>query len=158
MKAHVGGVEKVYRTQINFENQSARNPEIERLWAFATIENLQSKLDYFGTDSDTEQAITDIAVEYGLVTNYTSMIVVEEEVFNALNIDRNNKQRVETEHKAREQRTAQDVANNRVDQQQPMFNSKRPSTSGKGGGALNSFWIFALLILLFVRKTRFTKQ
>jgi Ca-activated chloride channel family protein len=157
MRANVGGKEKVYRTQINFENQSARNPAIERLWAFATIENLQSKLDYFGADSDTEQAITDIAVEYGLVTDYTSMIVVEEEVFQALNIDRNNKQRVESERKAREQRAAQDVTNNRADQQ-PMFNTKRPSSGGKGGGALNPFWMFALLVLLFLRKTHFIKQ
>jgi hypothetical protein len=35
----------------------------ERIWAYATIENLQSKMDYFGADKDTEDAITDLVTE-----------------------------------------------------------------------------------------------
>jgi Ca-activated chloride channel family protein len=84
---------------------------------------LQSQLDYYGDYKDTEQAIVDIAVEYGLVTDYTSMIVVEETVFQSMNIDRNNQHRVETEHKAREERNAQPDTNNRVYTQQPMLKS-----------------------------------
>ena len=38
-------------------------------------------MDYFGKDADTEQAITDIAVEHSLVTNYTSLVVMPEAQF-----------------------------------------------------------------------------
>lgn len=156
LTAKIGGNEKTYRTTVNFPDTSHRNPEIERLWAFASIEHLQSQLDYYGADKDTEQAITDIAVEYGLVTDYTSMIVVEDEVFQSLNIDRNNKRRVETEHKAREERSAQPVTNNRVDTQQPMFNKPRPSTgnSGGGAGAVNPLWVLLLLSLMLLPNMR----
>ncbi|WNO08896.1 VIT and VWA domain-containing protein [Teredinibacter sp. KSP-S5-2] len=157
LKAKVGGQEKTYRTTVDFPEVSQRNPEIERLWAFASIENLQSKLDYFGADKDVEQAITDIAVEYGLVTDYTSMIVVEEEVFQALNIDRNNKRRVEAEQKAREDRKVQPVKSNRADEQQPMFNKPRPSMGGSG--AVNPAWVFIIftMMMLPILRKRFQR-
>ena len=146
LKAKVGNQKKIYRTTINFSDVSLRNPEIERMWAFASIENLQSKLDYFGADKDVEEAITDIAVEYGLVTDYTSMIVVEEDVFQTLNIDRRNKRRVETEHKARKDRKSQAVQSNRADEQKPMFNT--PRSSAGGSGAVNPTWVLAIFILM----------
>ena len=152
LTAKVGNQEKVYRTTVEFPEVSQRNPEVERLWAFASIEHLQSKLDYYGEDKDIEQAITDIAVEYGLVTDYTSMIVVEEHVFQALNIDRNNKRRVENEHTAREGRKAQEVNNNQVDQHQPMFTSPRASTGGSG--AVNPLWVLLIFSLLVMSKQR----
>ena len=152
LTAKVGNQEKAYRTTVEFPEVSQRNPEVERLWAFASIEHLQSKLDYYGEDKDIEQAITDIAVEYGLVTDYTSMIVVEEHVFQALNIDRNNKRRVENEHTAREGRKAQEVNNNQVDQHQPMFTSPRASTGGSG--AVNPLWVLLIFSLLVMSKQR----
>lgn len=152
LRAKVGDQQKTYRTTVEFPEVSKRNPEIERLWAFAAIEHLQSKLDYFGSDSDIEQAITDIAVEYGLVTDYTSMIVVEEEVFQAMNIDRNNKRRVEIEQQARVERQSQPVSNNRADQQQPMFSNPRPSTGGSG--AVSPWWVLALIALVLLPQRR----
>lgn len=168
LTAKIGGNEKTYRTSVNFPDTNHRNPEIERLWAFASIEHLQSQLDYYGADKDTEQAITDIAVEYGLVTDYTSMIVVEEAIFQSLNIDRRNKRRVETEHKSREERKAKPVANNRADTQQPMFKKSRPSasnssgnasghssaSSGGGAGAVNPSWFLLLLSLMLLPNIR----
>jgi len=123
--------------------QSTQHPELERLWAYAAIEELQAKIDYLGTDKDAEQAITDTAIEYGLVTDYTSMIVVRDEVFKALNIQRNNQQRVEKEQKARELRAQQPVTaqQNRVDQQQPMFidsSSAQPNQSQQRASAIKS--------------------
>lgn len=40
---------------------------------------MQNQLDYYGKDADIEQAITDLAIEKGLVTPYTSMIVIRAE-------------------------------------------------------------------------------
>ncbi|PUB91755.1 MAG: hypothetical protein DBP01_00645 [gamma proteobacterium symbiont of Ctena orbiculata] len=68
----VSGQPAEYSSRFEFPGQSARNPEIERLWAFATIEDLQNQIDYLGEDADSRQAIIDVAKEFSLVTDYTS--------------------------------------------------------------------------------------
>lgn len=145
----VSGLKKTYKTQFDFPKTGTLHPEIERLWAYATIEDLQNKMDYLGEDADSKQALVDIAKEYGLVTNYTSMIVVRDEVFQQYNIERNNAKRVAKEEAARQQRAGAPVRNNRKDTQKPAFNSHRayPSSGGGGGGG-GAVSPWALLILL----------
>jgi len=152
LKARVAGSPISYRTRFMFPAQSRLNPEIERLWAYRQIEYLQSQLDYFGADADVEDAIADLAVEFGLVTDFTSMLVVRDEVFDALGIKRTNRDRVAGERSAREQRAAQQPVSRRVDQQQPMFNQSRPSHTG--GGALGLELLFLGLLALFGRHLR----
>lgn len=144
----VAGEEKRYTTRFEFPQSSELNPEIERLWAFAQIEHLQAQMDYLGTDRDTEQAITDIAREYGLVTDYTSMVVVREEVFQQLNVARNNQQRVANEQRAQETRKNQAVRNHRQDQQQPAFSAPRAYPGSSGSGAIDGIALLLLLPLL----------
>ena len=145
LTAKVGGLDKEYKTLVEFPERSQLNPEIERLWAFASIEQLQKKLDYFGQDTDVEQAITDIAVEYGLVTDYTSMIVLEEARFQQFNIVRRNQERVAKELVARTARQTNGVKNNRVDTNKPMF--KIPRAVNGGGGAVNPLWLVLIIAL-----------
>ncbi|MES9994059.1 MAG: VIT and VWA domain-containing protein [Candidatus Thiodiazotropha sp.] len=146
----VSGKPAEYASRFEFPAQSRRNPEIERLWAFATIEDLQNQIDYLGEDADSRQAIIDIAKEYSLVTDYTSMIVLREEQFQNYGIDRLNKARVASEQAARQQRSATPVVDNRVDRQQPMYSQPRayPSSGSSGGGALGP-WLLLLLIPLW---------
>ena len=153
LTATVDGQQKQYRTQVEFPDNDTLNPELERLWAFASIENLQKEMDYFGADKDREQALTDIAKQYGLVTPYTSMIVVREEVFQQLGIKRTNKERVAKEQAAREQRNNAPTRDHRADTQAPMFSSKRPSM---GGSSSFSPWFVALagLLLIVARRRR----
>ena len=146
----VSGQGRSYSTTFEFPERADQHPEIERLWAFAKIEDLQNRLDYFGEGADLEQAITDLAVEHGLVTDYTSMIVLREERYAELGIDRSNRARVEKEQLARQQRAVQTVRNNRVDQQQPMYSQPRASHSN-GGGALGPWMLLLLLPLLLQR-------
>ena len=152
----VAGQEIEYKTAFAMPIQSDLNPELERIWAYATIENLQSKMDYFGADKDTEDAITDLATEYGLVTDYTSMIVVRDEVFAAQGIKRSNRDRVATERAAQQSRAQQAPQNRRVDQNKPMYSNKRPSTGGggSGGGAAGLPMILALSGLLVLRRRK----
>ncbi len=145
LRGKVGAQERVYKTQVELADVSKDNPELERLWAYSKIEALQQKMDYLGVDADTEQAITDLAVQYGLVTDYTSLLVVEEEVFEQLGIKRTNKQRVNKEQQARQQRSQREgVQDNRADSKQPMFQQSRAST---GGGAIDSSLLLILLVL-----------
>jgi len=151
----VAGQDVEYKTRFPMPVQSDLNPELERIWAYGTIENLQSKMDYFGADQDTEDAITDLAVEYGLVTDYTSMIVVRDEVFAAQGIKRQNRDRVAAEQVARQVRATQPPQNRRVDQNQPAYSKPRPSTGGggSGGGAFGLPMLLGLIgIGLFRRR------
>ena len=152
----VAGQDIEYKTRFPMPVQSDLNPELERIWAYATIENLQSKMDYFGADQDTEDAITDLAVEYGLVTDYTSMIVVRDEVFAAQGIKRTNRDRVAAEHVARQARSTQAPQNRRVDQNQPMYSKPRPSTGGggSGGGAFGLPMLLGLFGLAWFRRRK----
>ncbi|MBW9263587.1 MAG: VIT and VWA domain-containing protein [Candidatus Thiodiazotropha sp. (ex. Lucinisca nassula)] len=147
------GQKTQYSSRFEFPSQNNRNPEIERLWAYATIESLQNQIDYLGEDADTRQAIVDVAKEYGLVTDYTSMVVVREEQFQQHGIDRNNQARVAKEQAARQQRAAAPVTDNRVDNQQPMFNKPRAYPS-HGGGALGPWMLLLLIPLLKARRQR----
>jgi Ca-activated chloride channel family protein len=146
----VSGEGRSYSTNFEFPETAVLNPEVERLWAFARIEDLQNRLDYFGEGADLEQAITDLAVEHGLVTDYTSMIVLQKERYKELGIQRFNQQRVEKEQLARQQRAVNTVRNNRVDKGQPMYSNQRPSHNN-GGGAFGP-WMVLLLLPLVARR------
>jgi Ca-activated chloride channel family protein len=135
-----------YATSFAFPDAVQTNPELERLWAYATIENLQASMDYLGEDADTRDAIVDLAVEYGLVTDHTSMIVVRDEVFAANGIKRSNRERVDAERAARAQRESLAPVDRRADRAQPMYQSSRPST-GSGGGAFGLPVLLALGLL-----------
>ncbi|GAA3928616.1 VIT and VWA domain-containing protein [Litoribacillus peritrichatus] len=151
----VSGQKKSYQTTFDFPETSTLNPEVERLWAFATIEDLQNKIDYLGEDADSKQAIVDLAKEYGLVTPYTSMVIVREEVFAQHNIERNNAKRVAQEHQAQQQRAASGVRSNRVDTAKPAFQTTRSypgSSGGSGGGAFGPVLILILGVLFLVRR------
>lgn len=144
---------KVYSTRINFPEQANLYPEIERLWAFASIEDIQHKIDYLGEDADSKQAIVDLALEYGLVTDYTSMVVVREEVKTQYDIGQDNADRVAAEHIARQQRSTGAVRDHRQDTGQPAFSSSRAQPTN-GGGALGPWGMLMILPLLWLGKRR----
>jgi len=154
IRGKVSSEDKVYRTRFEFPKIAERNPEIERLWAFASIEDLQNRIDYFEGDSDSEQAIVDLATEYGLVTNYTSMIAMREEMFQQYGIDRNNLKRVEKEEAAKTQRALEQMQNTRVDSAQPAFSSSRAYPSGSSGGGAAGPWLVMFILLLVAIKRR----
>jgi len=151
LRGKISGEKKEYRTQVNFPALDKGHPELERLWAYATIEGLNEEIEDFGEDADIKQAITDIATEYSLVTDYTSMVVVRDEVFESLGIKRVNKKRLQTEQAAQQNRSTQPVASQRADTQQPMFNSNRPSHSS-GSGAMDAWLLLLVLPALLRRK------
>ncbi len=160
IKAKVGSETKIYKTTMRFPAVDNTHPELERLWAYGTIEHLQSQLDYYGSDAqgsseakDMEQAITDTAIKYGLVTDYTSMLVVREEVLQQLGITASNKLRVEKENKAR------DINKKTKAQQQNVSQAPRPVTGGNqsgggGGGSTSLLLSLLMLMIIFVRRSK----
>lgn len=145
----VSGEQKRYTTRFAFPATATENPEVERLWAFATIEDMNQEIQDFGEKADLKQAITDLGVEYGLVTDNTSMLVVDDAIFAKHGIARDNQARVATEQAAREVRAQRAAPSRRVDTQQPMYSSPRASHSS-GGGALGPWTLLMLLPLAWV--------
>lgn len=148
----VSGQKKSYTSTFNFPDNRTDSPEIERLWAYAKIQNLQEQADYLGEDkSENAEAITSIAVQHGLVTDQTSMVVMTEEQFKQRGIERLNRDRREKEKQAQQIRNSAPVQNNRVDSQQPAFSSSRAS---HGGGAFGWGLLLTLPMLLIARMRR----
>ncbi len=149
LKAEISGQPVEYSTRFNLPDMNEENPELERLWAFAKIQGLKKMEDLLGADADRQSAMTDIALDHGIVTEKTSMLVIREEQFVARNIERRNKKRVELENSAQQQRKSQPVTQRRVDNSQsaskPMFEKKRATySSGGSSGAFDSYWLLLL--------------
>ena len=150
LDGRISGEDVSYQTRFAFPALATDNPEVERLWAYASIREAQQLISDFGEDADLKQAIVDLAVEYGLVTDYTAMVVVREEIFDARGIERDNRDRLAVEDAARQQRAARSAMSRRVDNQQPMYSSNRPSHSGSGSGALDPWTVLLLLPIAWI--------
>jgi Ca-activated chloride channel family protein len=148
LTGRISGEDKTYQTRFTFPAVATENPEIERLWAYASIEEAVQEISDFGDDADLKQAITDLGVEYGLVTDYTAMVVVRNEVFDAHGIERSNQARRTTEELALLQRAQRPAVSRRVDSQQPMYSSNRASHNGSG--ALDAWTLLLLLPLAWL--------
>ncbi|MCW8825779.1 MAG: VIT and VWA domain-containing protein [Gammaproteobacteria bacterium] len=149
----VSGQPKSYQTNFTFPDKSDQHPELERLWAYASIEQMQTEMEDFGEKVDLKQAATDLALEYSLVSDYTSMVVMRDEQFAARNIERRNQQRNAVEKSSQNQRAATPVTSRRVDSHQPMYSA--PRAGHRGGGAVD-FW--SLLMLLPLLPVLFGKR
>ncbi|QKQ25057.1 VWA domain-containing protein [Candidatus Reidiella endopervernicosa] len=130
LNAKISGDKKQYRSRFNFPATATTNPEIERLWAYATIEQMVGEMEDFGEKADLKQAVTDLGKGFSLVTDYTSMVVVRDEVFAQRGIQRINQARRQQEVAAQQQRKAQAPVQRRVDNSQPMFSGSRADRQG----------------------------
>ncbi len=138
-----------YTTTFDFPDTATRNPEVERLWAYQSIETELYKMQLLGEDADAKQSVIDTSKEFGIVSPFTSMITVREERFAELGIDRTNKQRLAVEQTARQQRASQPVKTTRVDTAKPMFSGKtQPSYSGSrsGGGGSGNLGVLGAIL------------
>ncbi len=150
-----------YHAKVTLPKQATLNPEIERLWAYSAIEDVMWDIDTYGENADRKQAATDLATEYGLVTPYTSMIVVREEVFAQRGIDRHNKARVEAEQQAQQQRAGLNTTNTQSSTLNGAGFTSQPRasmTTSSGSGALDVWTLLPIMtlsgLLLVLRRSR----
>ena len=104
VRGNVAGSVRDYSGTFSFPDTIATHPELERLWAFSAIEDGMRRAALLGDTPDSRQNMTDIALQYGLLTPFTSMVVLREEQFAARGIERRNERRVATEVATREAR------------------------------------------------------
>lgn len=137
LEASLTGEDKTYTSEFVFPDIDTENPELERLWALATIEKIEA-MERIGkmVPTESENAIRDLGLHYQIVTDYTSMVVLSDTAFADRGIERHNQTRIAREQQARVQRSQQSAKNYRVDRKKPAFKHKVPSLGG-GGGAID---------------------
>lgn len=137
LRASLTGEDKTYTTTVDLPEVDTDNPEIERLWAMAMIEQIEmNEAAGFLPPTESHDMIQMIGVNYQLVTDYTSMVVLDDATHAKRGIARHNQQRVALERSAQSVRAAQPARQARVDTAQPAFPASAPHVSryGKGGG------------------------
>jgi Ca-activated chloride channel family protein len=125
---------------------------MERLWAISRVEELMQEVREKGEDETLRGSIVDLGTSYSLVTDYTSMVVVQEDVFENEKIERRNVQRVNKERQAQSARKNAPAKNYRVDNGSNggMFGG-RPSPN-IGSGPVG--FLFVGLLAWFDRKKK----
>jgi Ca-activated chloride channel family protein len=142
LDARLTGQDKTYQTGFEFPAVATDHPELERLWALSRIEEIQTLADTgLLPASEAGSAIRDLGIDYQLVTDETSMVVLDDDAFERHGIERRNQARAAIEHAAQARRRSQPVQSRRVDSHQPIFDQPAPSLGGGGaigplGGAL----------------------
>ncbi len=138
LEARLTGQDQVYRTTALLPPIDLEHPELERLWALDRIEELQFQMDIGKLQPEEgEDAIADLGVAYQIVTDHTSMLVLDDQGFQSHGIDRKNQERSAREREAQAKRAViTRRPSYRVDTQTPAFPSRAPS-SRSGGGALD---------------------
>ncbi|HEX7829082.1 MAG TPA: VIT and VWA domain-containing protein [Thermoanaerobaculia bacterium] len=152
LQAKLTGKDETYTTTFAFPDVTTEHPELERMFALAHIDELTMKEQAGLTPpAESEQAIRDLGLRYQLVTDYTSMVVLADDVFEKRGIARNNKQRIEIERAAQSARSAAAPVNRQADRGKPMFSGR--SHGLKGGGAFDP-WMAILALVAAVAALR----
>ena len=151
LTARITGQDRVYQTRFAFPDQTDDDPEIERLFALATIEELEDRMNAGLLPADEgNDAILDLGLQYQLVTDETAMLVLTDEAFERHGIDRHNRTRVGLERAAQARRAVQAPVSRRVDRPQPMF--KKPAPRLGGGAFEPTSGVIALTLALLARR------
>lgn len=153
LDAQLTGEAKRYSTRIFLPDVEPSRPELERLWALRQLREWDdASATAVGVEaSELQDARIDLALEYQLVTEDTSMLLLTNGQFAQYGIERRNAERLARESAAR----TMPPPPVRNDAQQPMTSGRSASY---GGGALDFGWIVLLLGLaaasLFATKRR----
>lgn len=144
MRARISGEEREWRCRVDLPETDTDNPEIERLWALAAIDETMAEIRGEGETPARRERVVALGTEYSLVTDHTSMVVMKEAEFEGLGIDRHNDARVQRERQAQAQRLAGPVKNYRADSAPDNSMFQGASSPGVGSGPVSPL----LLVLI----------
>jgi Ca-activated chloride channel family protein len=153
LEAKISGEQKQWHCKAQLPEIDTEHPELERLWALAHVEEAMEVIREDGETPKLREKIVDLGTTYSLVTDYTSMIVLNDEELENEGIQRNNYDRVQRERAAQQQRANQPTRNHRVDQG-GTFNNRR--SHGIGTGPVGP--LFIALATWLNRKRKITEN
>lgn len=150
VSARISGQPRHWTVEADLPGEDRLHPELERLWALSRIDEVMQEVREKGEDEHRRQQVVDLGTDYSLVTDYTSMLVVEDETFENEGIQRRNADRVARENAARTQREGQTAAPRRVDTAQTFQGRSSPGI-GSGAGPVGPLF---LLIVAWMKRLR----
>jgi Ca-activated chloride channel family protein len=142
LRAKISGREQTWTTGVNFPEMDRNNPELERLWALSAIEDAMREIRENGESENLRKQVVDLGLEYSLVTDYTSMLVVHDDILENEGIRKNNAHRIQRERQAQAGKANTPAGQYRVDSSSDsggMFNGK--SSPGLGSGPVGPLFI-----------------
>ena len=101
IRAKVAGQPQTFVCEATLPEVDTEHPELERLWALSAIEDTAREIRSKGESESRVKRIVDLGTEYSLVTDHTSMLVMDEIRFEEAGVQRENANRVRTEREAR---------------------------------------------------------
>ncbi|MFP4540763.1 MAG: VIT and vWA domain-containing protein [Opitutales bacterium] len=152
LDARLTGENKTYATRLTLPAVEPSRPELERLWALRQLREWEDASEVPGLDAgELDQARLDLALEYQLVTEETSMLLLTDAQFAAHGLERRNQARLGREEAAR----ALPPPPARTDAAQPLTGGRAPTI---GGGALGGSWLFlfgaVVVVSIFFRRSK----
>ena len=155
LTARISGEKRIWSVPVELPEYDQANPELERLYALAAIADLERAEWLEGkSEGETRDAIVDMAVAYSLVTDHTSMVVVQEGRKAAYGLGSDNADRRGREQEAARQRAQHGNAVQVQTGGQPHGGnqaSHAPSRARRnGGGAIGPVELFGALGLILL--------
>lgn len=129
LSARISGERKTWTCSFELPETDRENPELERLWALSRIDEAMQEIREKGESESLRSQVVKLGLEYSLVTDYTSMIVVRDDVYENEGIQRNNANRVHRERQAQQARASAQPRNHTVDQGRTFGNQRSPGIS-----------------------------
>ncbi|MFH2202652.1 MAG: VIT and VWA domain-containing protein [Elusimicrobiota bacterium] len=156
-EAKISGKPMTVTVPVVLPEADERNPELERLWALARVEELAQEKRLGGNAQELDGMIRDLGVSYSLVTDETSMVVVREESLVEHGIDSRNMRRIIRERAAQKTRDgAAPTSYARQYSPPPVSGSPAARIGSGGGGAVGP--LFGVLAVLMAGLRRKRKQ
>lgn len=146
LKGKISGQERSWRTTVTLPEVDRDNPEIERLWALSAIEEVMEEIRENGETEKLRQEVADLGVDYSLVTDYTSMLVVRDDVLENEGVVKRNADRVQRERMAQANRAAAPAKSYQADPGSGGMFGGNPSP-GIGSGPVGPLFIGVLIWL-----------
>lgn len=165
LNARVSGAERSWSCEAHLPQQDTDNPELERLWALSRIDETMQQIREEGERDGLVQEVVRLGVDYSLVTDYTSMVVVREDTAEKEGLGRSNADRVQRERAAQAGRAQAPVRSYRVDNQGGsqdagqgggggMFGGLQAPSIGGGSGPVGPLFLLLVAALRRLRPAR----
>ena len=138
LSAKISGQPHEWRCDAMLPETDTDNPELERLWALASIDERMETVRENGETAALRKEIVGLGTDYSLVTDYTSMVVMDDEAVEGEGLQRRNLQRVQAERAAQQQRAAAPVKSYRADNGSTFANRSSP---GIGTGPVGPLFL-----------------
>lgn len=146
LTAKISGERREWDCDFTLPVEDLDNPEIERLWALSAIEEVMDEVRLHGESETLIGEIVSLGAEYSLVTEYTSMVVLNDAEAEQLGIQRRNAGRVAAERAAQQQRSSLPPTGRRVDNSGDGGMFQNVPAPSLGTGSVGGWWLLVLLV------------